>query len=464
MNPRLFDLLLALVKQAGELLSKEALIQEAWHGAFVSDNTLTQAVSRLRSMREAPEFAQYLETVPRHGYRFAERVVHEVDRHTDAQLHELLEPHRALIDGRAALGSLSRDQVERARACFEPIVGREPANAAAHVGLANVYLLQFDVTRADAAPNTGALMRAASEAREACRLDPAYAEAWITLGWVLARTGDIVEALAALRRGIELEPDNWRHQLRLAYSSWGEERLRAARRTLELWPGLPAAHWLAASVFIARNATGLTDREVDAGLAAVPEGSTMTSRVSVVGLNWLKGLLSLAREADDDALASFDREIALESTGHIYARECAAQAWYAKAVVLWRRRDLAGAQGACAEAIARAPRLLMPRVALALITGDDTIDLHGDEMNVAADRSSATERAFAHAARLVHRGRVGEAARLVLDAVGSERPGNAGWLLAIEPLLMVWRDKPAWDGALVLLRSRAGEWLAPEGI
>src|SRR5688572_31754262 len=54
----------------------------------------------------------------------------------------------------------------------------------------------------------------------------------LTLGFVLDRTGHHVDALAAMRRAVSLEPDNWRHYFRLSYVSWGEERLRAARRTL----------------------------------------------------------------------------------------------------------------------------------------------------------------------------------------------------------------------------------------
>ena len=74
---------------------------------------------------------------------------------------------------------------------------------------------------------------------------PQSAEAWATLGFVLDRTGDHVDAVAASRRAVTLEPDNWRHHFRLAFVTWGEERLRAARRTLALFPGFPLAHWLA---------------------------------------------------------------------------------------------------------------------------------------------------------------------------------------------------------------------------
>lgn len=46
-----------------------------------------------------------------------------------------------------------------------------------------------------------------------------------------------------------LDPRNWQHHVRLAFVSWGGQRLRAAHRALELCPGLALAHWLAATVF-----------------------------------------------------------------------------------------------------------------------------------------------------------------------------------------------------------------------
>lgn len=38
----------------------------------------------------------------------------------------------------------------------------------------------------------------------------------------------------------------------------------------------------------------------------------------------------LARGSAGEAQAWFDRELALEARGHLYAREAAANAWYAK--------------------------------------------------------------------------------------------------------------------------------------
>src|SRR4030095_10714424 len=145
------------------------------------------------------------------------------------------------------------DQIVRARGVFEGVLATAPDQASAHVGLANACIMQFDMKRTSEQPDVSALEAAALHAREACRLGADYGEAWATLGFVLDRTGRRVDALAASRRATPLEPDNWRHHFRLAYVSWGEERLRESHRTLALMPGFPLAHWLAATVHVARQ-------------------------------------------------------------------------------------------------------------------------------------------------------------------------------------------------------------------
>src|SRR5204863_1888483 len=139
--------------------------------------------------------------------------------------------------------------------------------------------------------------QALQHSREACRLDSSYGEAWATLGFVLARLGPDrqADALAASRRAVSLEPDNWRHHCRLSSIGWGEERLREARRTLALLPGSSLAHWLAASVHGARQAPDEAERELASAIAADHRADRDRSRFTSVALHWLLGLLCLAR-------------------------------------------------------------------------------------------------------------------------------------------------------------------------
>jgi DNA-binding winged helix-turn-helix (wHTH) protein/tetratricopeptide (TPR) repeat protein len=66
-----FDLLQILVENQGHLLRKEELLGRVWPDAIVEENNLTVTISALRkALGEGPTDRQYIETVPRRGYRF----------------------------------------------------------------------------------------------------------------------------------------------------------------------------------------------------------------------------------------------------------------------------------------------------------------------------------------------------------------------------------------------------------
>ena len=71
LTPKLLDLLLHLLDHAGELVTKEALLDAIWPDANVTDNALAQAVSELRdALGDEPAAPTYIKTVARRGYRF----------------------------------------------------------------------------------------------------------------------------------------------------------------------------------------------------------------------------------------------------------------------------------------------------------------------------------------------------------------------------------------------------------
>src|SRR3712207_1803940 len=72
LTPKAFETLLALVEQSGRCLTKEELMRRVWPDSFVEENNLSQNVSQLRRalQAEGEDFARYIETVPRRGYRF----------------------------------------------------------------------------------------------------------------------------------------------------------------------------------------------------------------------------------------------------------------------------------------------------------------------------------------------------------------------------------------------------------
>ena len=451
MADRHFDVLYLLIRHAGELVPKESLVSAGWGDVAVTDNSLEQAISSLRrGMGPRADGSHYIETIPRRGYRFTASAERRTARATDESLDALMAPHRAWMEGRAALESLEAGQMSRARRDFEQVLDAFPHNAMAHVGLANAYAMRFETTRADPNPDRSILEQAGHHAREACRLEPGSAEAWATHGFVLGCTGERVDALAALRRAVTLEPDNWRHHFRLGYASWGEERLGAARRTLALLPGFPLAHWLAATVHVARNVLAEAERELRAGIAG-QDAQGATARFNAVALHWLLGLVVLARGDEDAALAEFERELAGESSGHLYARECCANTWYAIGSLRLRQQRVEEASRAFEQAITRVPhhgQSLMALVTTRIAAGAGPI-------SVEVPDGGPVETQFLAAVALNATGDSARAVQIVDRALAVAPPGNAGWLLPVEPLLNISRNPDAWAPVLARLRARA---------
>ncbi|HJP90645.1 MAG TPA: winged helix-turn-helix domain-containing protein [Pyrinomonadaceae bacterium] len=72
LTPKVFDILVALVENGGQIVSKDDLMKRVWPNVFVEEGNLTQNISLLRkALGETPGGAQFIETVPRRGYRFA---------------------------------------------------------------------------------------------------------------------------------------------------------------------------------------------------------------------------------------------------------------------------------------------------------------------------------------------------------------------------------------------------------
>jgi DNA-binding winged helix-turn-helix (wHTH) protein len=451
------DVLLRLLAQPGDVVAKDALVQAAWPDVAVTDNSLEQAISMLRKVMadhqpgraDDPRCAS-IETLPRRGYRFAGQVTREAGRQTDEALDALLAPHRAWLEGRAALESLSVQGVAAAEHAFSSVLASSPDHAAAHVGLANALLFRFEATRVDEQPDLAALSAAMPHARDACRLQPEWAEAWATFALLLHRAGQANHGIAAARRAVDLEPDNWRHHLRLAFAGWGEARLRAAQRTLQLMPGLALAHFLAASVHVARQAFEAADRELRAGTAA-QDGQVEGAMFSGVGLHWLSGLLYLAQGDPRAAASHFERELASEGSGHLYARECCAATWYAKGAEAFHRGDRDAAGRAFEEVLQRVPR---HPLALAARVIDASNDPFEERLQVAHERGASVDVAVARAVRQYSCGE-SAAPSTVLTALQQSAPGASGWILPVEPMLRPGGDLARWGSTLALLRARA---------
>ncbi|HEV8168532.1 MAG TPA: winged helix-turn-helix domain-containing protein, partial [Pyrinomonadaceae bacterium] len=71
LTPKVFDILATLVEHGGQVVSKDDLMKRVWPNTFVEEGNLTQNISLLRkALGETPGGVQFIETVPRRGYRF----------------------------------------------------------------------------------------------------------------------------------------------------------------------------------------------------------------------------------------------------------------------------------------------------------------------------------------------------------------------------------------------------------
>ena len=77
--PKAFETLRVLVESAGTVLSKRELLDRVWPDTYVDENNLAQNISLVRkALAAADASCEYVQTIPRRGYRFVGSV-HALD-------------------------------------------------------------------------------------------------------------------------------------------------------------------------------------------------------------------------------------------------------------------------------------------------------------------------------------------------------------------------------------------------
>lgn len=477
LSPHLVDILSFLAQRPGQIVSKDALLEAFWPDVHVTENTLTRAIADIRkALGDDPGEPRFIQTVARRGYRFvaAFEPAREVggagspgnaaSRSEDVGSSPAEDPFREWVRGRLSLEMLDATKLPEAIKAFEHAVAATPEYAPAHAGLANAFLLTYETTRAHNAPNREPLTRAVLAARRACELDPSLGEAWATLGFVLTAAGQGEEARAAARRAAALEPTSWRHHFRLGVASWGEERLRAVDRTLSLLPNFAPGRFLAAMVFIARQA-------FEPAMVAAVQGSVAQAReidsdgvpFPSVGLHWLHGLLLLRLGQIGPAITEFGREIDAARHDRIYADEFRVNAQVAAGFAHLSVNDATGATEAFRSALETLPRngraLLGLYQALANTSlAPETHLLLARVEEVVAELGTGGrlgEAALISAATSAARGDLDSGCSVLHRLLDSAPPGQAGWLISIDPALAALRKAPGFDDLIAKLAARA---------
>lgn len=94
LNARYLDALSLLASEAGKLVSKDRFMNEIWRGVPVTDEALTQCIRTLRrQLGDDAVRPRFIETVPKHGYRFI-APVERIDDEPDSPALSTPEPAR----------------------------------------------------------------------------------------------------------------------------------------------------------------------------------------------------------------------------------------------------------------------------------------------------------------------------------------------------------------------------------
>jgi tetratricopeptide (TPR) repeat protein len=247
--------------------------------------------------------------------------------------------------------------------------------------------------------------------------------------------------------------------VRLAFVSWGEDRIRAARTMLGLSPATALGHWLIATVLIARGAFDAALDVLRDGCTAQDEESAGRGTFPAVGLYLLRGLVLAAQQRLDEAVDALTRELSGIDKGQMYARECVANTWYALGAIHLRRRQRDAAEDAFANALRVAPAHVFTLAALGRLPSVPSFTIHPSTPLGAGDSRFTIDldRQLAGAIALARAGRHGEAAqtyRMAIEGLPSTMQ-SAGWLLPVEPLLDPMSRRDIWGDVLAIVRRRA---------
>lgn len=247
-----FQTLVHLVRNSGNLLTKDELIATVWSDTFVEENNLVKAIYAIRRFLDDPgENPKYIETIPKHGYRF----VADVTRNeTGGQLKSTGDQERSngvsdrspaydlYLRGRVKAGNVKRKETEAAIKLLEKAIAIDPNFAEAHAQLARAYS-RMAYNFSEEADRERFLENAEVAVEAALDLKPDIAEGHFARGlilWTHTKGFPHEQAIQSYKRSLESNPnaDETHHQLSMVYGHIGllDEALQSVRKAIEINP------------------------------------------------------------------------------------------------------------------------------------------------------------------------------------------------------------------------------------
>jgi DNA-binding winged helix-turn-helix (wHTH) protein/Tfp pilus assembly protein PilF len=213
LSPKAYDVLVALVRERGRLVTKEELLKHLWPESFVEEGSLNVYVSALRkALGEDAHRPIYIETVARSGYRFIAAVRCDPSEEkleksfAPSNVSRPVELYELVGRGRSHLLSGSFFELAPAVDAFRSAIEIDPTYAPAHAGLARARCV---LAASHAVPHQEAFAEAKAFALRALAMDSGSADAQVALGTVLFLSEwDWTAAERSLQRALEINPDH----------------------------------------------------------------------------------------------------------------------------------------------------------------------------------------------------------------------------------------------------------------
>jgi len=95
-EPRTMDVLVYLMTQSERVVSRDELMDQIWNGIIVNENTVTRVISQLRKALDEPG-RQYIETIPKRGYRMLVKSAPHATYKTGHKTHKRNKPYIAVF-------------------------------------------------------------------------------------------------------------------------------------------------------------------------------------------------------------------------------------------------------------------------------------------------------------------------------------------------------------------------------
>jgi len=235
-----FRTLVHLVRNGGALVTRETILSTIWPDALVEEANIGKVIHILRAaLGDRSDAVRYIETVPKHGYRFVAKVV---GKDKGLETPGRSPAYDLYIHGKVKAGSENGEDTAEAISLLERAVDRDPSFAPAYAQLARAYntrSFKFASQADGKRPRENAEVALA----KALDLDSNLAEAHFARGlilWTKAKGFPHAEAIRAFTRALELdsEADETHHQLSMVYSHVGlmDEARRHVARAIDLNP------------------------------------------------------------------------------------------------------------------------------------------------------------------------------------------------------------------------------------